>query len=280
MLLLGIRILKFLGLPDPDPFIKQKKKKTLNFYCFVTSLSLKTDLNVPQKVKSKENLYFVGILKATDEKSKIRIRFPRSLVQIRGSGSVPTCYGSTPLATTNGCSKFCCPHLCPQVERVDGTAAQRHQNLVGTGGAGHGSRQRRPRVELRRNEGRRAAAHHHVQPMVRRMRGSDQAQRSAAFRAGRLQELLGRGGPAGLLGRRATPPRPGAFPCLGGGGLHCRFDRGHLLVHVLAKHRVQGLGQAEHARVLIGKLKSNERMLDYEFRNYVFCSFKGSEFYS
>jgi hypothetical protein len=43
----------------------------------------------------KKNLFFVGILAATDEKIRIRIRM--SVVRIHGFGSVPKCHGSTTL---------------------------------------------------------------------------------------------------------------------------------------------------------------------------------------
>jgi hypothetical protein len=42
-----------------------------------------------------ENFFFVGIFSANDEKSRIRIR--KSVVRIRGSGSVLKCQGSTTL---------------------------------------------------------------------------------------------------------------------------------------------------------------------------------------
>jgi hypothetical protein len=52
-----------------------------------------------QKVISKKNsgkkLFFVGILKVTTEKSRIRIR--KSVVLIRVSGSAPKFHGSTTL---------------------------------------------------------------------------------------------------------------------------------------------------------------------------------------
>ncbi len=41
----------------------------------------------------KKNCFFVGIFKVTDEKSRIR----KSVVRVRGSGSVPKCHGSTRL---------------------------------------------------------------------------------------------------------------------------------------------------------------------------------------
>jgi hypothetical protein len=79
------------GSGDPDPSIIKRKysiKKNLDFYCYVTSLwvlSLKTDVNVPSKSKKQKNLFFVDILKATDEKSRIRIQNvtdPQHRVQI------------------------------------------------------------------------------------------------------------------------------------------------------------------------------------------------------
>jgi hypothetical protein len=59
------RILMFLDLQDldPDPSIIKRKyssKKTLDFYCFVTSLwllSLKTDVKYLQKVKNKKPIF-------------------------------------------------------------------------------------------------------------------------------------------------------------------------------------------------------------------------------
>jgi hypothetical protein len=61
-----------LGLPDPDPLvrrmdpnpslIKQKSKKNLDSYCFVTFLdflSLKNDVNVPSKSNKQNNFFFV-----------------------------------------------------------------------------------------------------------------------------------------------------------------------------------------------------------------------------
>jgi hypothetical protein len=57
-------------------------------------LFLKTDVNVPT-VSNKQKI-FVGILKATEEKSRIQIRNP--VVRIRGSGSVSKRLGSkTPI---------------------------------------------------------------------------------------------------------------------------------------------------------------------------------------
>jgi hypothetical protein len=45
--------------------------------------------------KTCKNKYFLLVLKVTDEKSRIRIR--KSVVRIRGSGSVPKGHGSTAL---------------------------------------------------------------------------------------------------------------------------------------------------------------------------------------
>jgi hypothetical protein len=63
---------------------------------------MKTDVNVHLKSKrqenfEKKNIFFVSILSATAEKSRIRIR--KSGVLIRGSGSVPKCHGSTTMVT-------------------------------------------------------------------------------------------------------------------------------------------------------------------------------------
>jgi hypothetical protein len=85
-------------LPDPSIIKQYKSKKNLDFYCFVTSpydfLSyFKIDVNVSSKSKKpkefeEKNLFFVGILKATDEKSRIRtlsrIRIHKSVVLIPG----------------------------------------------------------------------------------------------------------------------------------------------------------------------------------------------------
>jgi hypothetical protein len=101
--LLIIRIRMFLGLPDPslfcldpNPFIKkQKSKKTLDFHFLVTSfwLFIYESCSECMKKPSGKNLFFVGILSANDEKSRIRIR--KSVVRITGSGSVHQCHGST-----------------------------------------------------------------------------------------------------------------------------------------------------------------------------------------
>ncbi len=76
-------------------------------------LSLKTDVNVPSKSNEQKNFektyFFVCNLKATDEKSRIRLRY--SVVQIHGSGSVPKCHGSTKLFNI---IVLCCPGACPE----------------------------------------------------------------------------------------------------------------------------------------------------------------------
>ncbi len=77
---------------DPSIKIPPPKKKNILWLLF-DFLSMKTDVNVPsknnkQKNFEKENLFFVGILSATDEKSRVRIR--KSAVRTLGSGSVDT----------------------------------------------------------------------------------------------------------------------------------------------------------------------------------------------
>ncbi len=87
-----------MGLTDPDPSInKQTKCENIYFYSFVTLdtgnlLSLKTDGNVlteSVEKKLKKNLFLVGILKATEEKNRIRIS--NVVVRTSGSGSVSKC---------------------------------------------------------------------------------------------------------------------------------------------------------------------------------------------
>jgi hypothetical protein len=68
---------------------------------FCDFLSLKTDVNVHSK--SNKQKTFFGIMKATDENSRIRIR--KSVVRIRGFGSVPKSHGSTKLAILNSVYK-------------------------------------------------------------------------------------------------------------------------------------------------------------------------------
>ncbi len=60
------------------------------------SLKIKNDLNVPSKIKQQRNFkkfIFCWILKVTDEQSRIR----KSVILIRGSGTIPKCHGSTTL---------------------------------------------------------------------------------------------------------------------------------------------------------------------------------------
>jgi hypothetical protein len=56
-----------------DPSMNKKIMKNLDFYGFVTSFN--TNVNVPTANQLREKrIYFVGILKAAEEKSRIRIR--------------------------------------------------------------------------------------------------------------------------------------------------------------------------------------------------------------
>jgi hypothetical protein len=50
-------------------------------------LSLKTGVVVPTVNNRKKTIFFVGFLRATEEKSRIRIRNP--VVRVSGSGSGP-----------------------------------------------------------------------------------------------------------------------------------------------------------------------------------------------
>jgi hypothetical protein len=76
----------------------KKVRKNIDFYYFsilwllCDFLSMKTEANVPWK--SNKDFLLAGILSATFEKS--RIRNPKSVVRIRGSGSVPNSHGSIP----------------------------------------------------------------------------------------------------------------------------------------------------------------------------------------
>ena len=56
---------------------------------------------VSYKEKNMKNLFF-GILKVTEERSRIRIRIHYSEVRIRGSGSAPKCHGFPTLEFTIG----------------------------------------------------------------------------------------------------------------------------------------------------------------------------------
>jgi hypothetical protein len=101
-----------LGLPDPDPSLfctdaDQKAKKVrkalvstilsllFDFLSIKTDVDVRSKSTVISKKTLKKKLIFVGILSATDEKSRIRIRIRQSVVRTRGSGSVPTCHEST-----------------------------------------------------------------------------------------------------------------------------------------------------------------------------------------
>ncbi len=79
------------------PSTSKKLRKTLISPFFVTSywlLSLKTDVNVPSK-NIKQKTLKENLLSVTEEKSRLRIR--KSVVRIRGSGSVSNCHRSTTL---------------------------------------------------------------------------------------------------------------------------------------------------------------------------------------
>ncbi len=68
------------------------------FCDFFKTFSLKNDVNVPSKSMS---IFFVGILKLTDGKSRIRIRKSVVQKQMRESGSITNCHGSERLQSTN-----------------------------------------------------------------------------------------------------------------------------------------------------------------------------------
>ncbi len=88
-------IRKFLGHPDPDLSLflrilslsSKKSKKSLDF-CFWWLLFFEDWCKCTLK-----KTFFVGILKATGDKSKIRIR--KSMKRIPESGSVLKCHGFT-----------------------------------------------------------------------------------------------------------------------------------------------------------------------------------------
>ncbi len=75
-------------------------------WLFKDFLSLKTDANVASKNNKQKKLEkklifgWLASQKATDDKSRIRIRIRKSWVRIRGSGSVLKCHGSKTLGTT------------------------------------------------------------------------------------------------------------------------------------------------------------------------------------
>ncbi len=81
------------------PATSKKSKKSLDFgllfWLFTFEDWCKLPLISKKQKKKLKNSYFVFILSATDEKSRIRIRKP--LVRIRGSGSVPKCHESAAL---------------------------------------------------------------------------------------------------------------------------------------------------------------------------------------
>jgi hypothetical protein len=95
----------FLGLPDPDPLgkcmdpdpdpsiIKQKSKKNLDSYCFVTLFGHfifeKNDVNVHSKSNKQKNCFikvpFFGGLKVNDENNRILIRIHTKISWIRNT---------------------------------------------------------------------------------------------------------------------------------------------------------------------------------------------------
>jgi hypothetical protein len=69
----------------------KNSKKNLDTYCFVTSFGLfifENDVNVPSKSNKQknilQNLFFVGILKVSDENSRIRIHTKMSWIRNTG----------------------------------------------------------------------------------------------------------------------------------------------------------------------------------------------------
>jgi hypothetical protein len=57
------------------PSSRKKSKKEVTFILFCNFfLSLKTDVNILSKSNTQKNLLFLGILKATEKKNRIRIR--------------------------------------------------------------------------------------------------------------------------------------------------------------------------------------------------------------
>jgi hypothetical protein len=95
-----IKVGSGINIPDPRHWINEAKnsKKPRDF------LSLKTDVNVPAlSTKQKDlgkNLILIGLLKAAEEKGRIRsrilIRTP-VLIQVQGPGSVSKRHGSSTL---------------------------------------------------------------------------------------------------------------------------------------------------------------------------------------
>ncbi len=97
--------------------LSKYSKKNLDFYCFVTSfnfLALKNYVKVPSKSNMQETffliLFFVAILKVSDENRRIRTHQSEARIRIRtkmswirntgqrcGSGSAPECHGSSTL---------------------------------------------------------------------------------------------------------------------------------------------------------------------------------------
>jgi hypothetical protein len=74
----------FLDLPFTDSSLFERIR--------IRDLSMPIYLNKVLSMKTKKKRFFVGILKVTDEKSRIRIQIRK--VVVYGSTSVPTCHGS------------------------------------------------------------------------------------------------------------------------------------------------------------------------------------------
>ncbi len=90
-------------------------------------LSLKNYVIVVPSKRNKQKSFFlifsVGIWKASDEKSRIRIR--TSIVRIRGSGFVPKCHGSTTQHKQGTKRRFCYWYLSSQCATLGCRSAER-----------------------------------------------------------------------------------------------------------------------------------------------------------
>ncbi len=92
---LAIRIRHYLERIRILPSSNKKKyeKPWFMLLCDLFFVNIHTKSNKQKKLWEKKNIFF-GILEASDEKSRIRIR---PVVRIRGSVSVPKCHGATTL---------------------------------------------------------------------------------------------------------------------------------------------------------------------------------------
>ncbi len=75
----------FLDLPETDSALFERIR--------IRDLSMPIYLNKVLSIKTKKKRIFIGILKVTDEKSRIRIQIRK--VVVYGSTTVPKCHGST-----------------------------------------------------------------------------------------------------------------------------------------------------------------------------------------